>query len=97
MKRKERHAQILEHLTGLKPDQGVTVRWVAKQMRMTGQRALVSKDIRELEKEGHVMIKGVLDVISESVGNYPRKRTQKILVVRLKVANEGNARGRGSR
>lgn len=97
-KRKERHAQILALLSGLKQDPKVTVLWLARQMRMGGERSLISKDVRELQREGKIECEKVRDSLMEAVGSFPRTRSQRILVVWAKGAiNERAPRRRGSR
>jgi hypothetical protein len=54
---------------------------------MGGQRSLISKDVRELEKVGKARVEIVLDAAEEVVGRLPRTRSQKILVIR-KVTDE---------
>lgn len=90
MNRQERHRQILALLFSLKRDRKVTVCWLARQLRMGGERSLISKDVRELERQGRVKVEIVRDSLTESIGGFQRAKSQKILVVWANESSKGH-------
>jgi hypothetical protein len=83
MKRPERHRRIVELLGTLRSGQAVTVRWIARQLRLAGQRHLINKDVRALESEGHLKIETIFDTSVDVGTGFARSKTQKLLIIRM--------------
>ncbi|MBT8430107.1 MAG: hypothetical protein KJN79_09375 [Gammaproteobacteria bacterium] len=81
--RAKRIPQILDALAEVKPQLPVTVTWIARRLRMGGQRNTIAGDVREMEKQGLVSTEPIIDAMVEPGTNIVH--AQKILIVRRAV------------